>query len=495
MDAVAEKNREVGSAVSANRVFRIGEKDYEMKSIPTNLIRRFNAQPRKYFNKDELNSLSDSIALIGQIVPAIVREIEDPVCKFELIDGERRWLACKLAGCPLKAIVNKGEAIDFDTQFLISVAANFGRAEHTPMEIALAIETLKKSIDFLLLPQTEAIRRVAKIFAKSETWVSQYLSLLKLAPEVREMMAEELPKTKRINFSTAIQLANLPHEEQKIIARRIIDEKMPIYKIRFLVGNMLTKIGVDINLRRRRPSDEFSALKNFLKKNRIFLEMFFDGKVLSRIKRGDKEVRYTFSNGLRDIGSKINSLADILVMSETPASEAPIVADKMTDLSLVKRPLSVLTGGHLGGEQQLGVDDPEILQLIDQCETTNVEPFLPFRQRGQEIVADDCCLGGRDKVKVCSDVLTILNYDFYRRREQFATRCINKGKHTYVKYADDGKIEECFYGPVVLEKFFSENKVSSNNDYLKKRNEIKNERIKKFYPVNIAGYKKKFKMK
>ena len=64
-------------------------------AIPWELIRPFKGQPRKYFDREELENLADSIAEIGQQTPVWVRILEDdPVYEYELIDGERRYIAC-----------------------------------------------------------------------------------------------------------------------------------------------------------------------------------------------------------------------------------------------------------------------------------------------------------------------------------------------------------------------------------------------------------------
>jgi ParB family chromosome partitioning protein len=112
-------------------------------TIPRSRIRPFKNQPRTYFDKEELENLAASIKAFGQIVPVSVKKVSDsPDFDYELCDGQRRWHACEIAGkTMMKAILES--PTDEKEQFLISVLSNFGRAEHTVIEIAYACKTFR----------------------------------------------------------------------------------------------------------------------------------------------------------------------------------------------------------------------------------------------------------------------------------------------------------------------------------------------------------------
>src|SRR5207248_3150600 len=102
-------------------------------------VRPLAGQPRRYFDPVQLAALEKSIWKRGQLQPGLVRALQgDKKHDYELIDGQRRWHACSKLGVPFRAVVV--DTADAEDQFEMSIAANFQRADHTPMEIAAAIE-------------------------------------------------------------------------------------------------------------------------------------------------------------------------------------------------------------------------------------------------------------------------------------------------------------------------------------------------------------------
>jgi len=176
-------------------------------------IRPFAKQPRSYFDKSALQELAESIRQVGQVVPVLVRELPaGGRHTHELIDGQRRWHACQMAGTDISAIVM---AVESEAkQFLLSLAANFGRADHTPLEIVSAVARLRE--------HGMGIASIAKVFGKSTAWVSQYAKLNTLHPEVLARLGHCLPEDQRINVSTAIRLSALPQSMQPKLASEIV---------------------------------------------------------------------------------------------------------------------------------------------------------------------------------------------------------------------------------------------------------------------------------
>src|SRR3989344_5128740 len=112
------------------------EKAEQVLIISRDSIRPFPNQPRKYFNKAKLESLAKSISTVGQLVPIHVREVESnngSKIHYELIDGQRRWHACGIAGKTQMKVIVFSVASE-DEQFKLSLITNFGREGHDPVE-------------------------------------------------------------------------------------------------------------------------------------------------------------------------------------------------------------------------------------------------------------------------------------------------------------------------------------------------------------------------
>lgn len=177
-------------------------------------------QPRKYFKKAALASLARSIELVGQRTPIEVRRLPELECsaggagksgaiepRFEIIDGERRWRAHKLAGlATIKATIEEAELTDRQ-RHLLSTISNFHREGHTHIEISDAVNYQRE--------QGATVTELADNLARSETWVYQYLMLQRLAPILKDRMHPETDNDQLIRFSEAIVLASMDHDRQR----------------------------------------------------------------------------------------------------------------------------------------------------------------------------------------------------------------------------------------------------------------------------------------
>jgi ParB/RepB/Spo0J family partition protein len=184
--------------------------------IPVGRVRPMRGQPRVHFDRESIRLLAESIREAGQVVPAKVCEVRgDPDATHELIDGERRWTACKLAGvATLKAEVV--DEPDPERRYLLSVIANAAREGHTPTETARVCERLTR---------TMTAEAAARAMGRSVAYVYQHLSILKLHPDLRDAMEPAVPRDRRLLMTVACQLARLRHHEQrqawaKILAAR-----------------------------------------------------------------------------------------------------------------------------------------------------------------------------------------------------------------------------------------------------------------------------------
>jgi ParB family chromosome partitioning protein len=239
--------------------------------IPRTDISPFPNQPRKFFDPKALQELADSIKTHGQVVPVHVKELDgkdkDPAHrKFELVDGQRRWHACAMADQHMmKAIVDP--IVDEEDQYTNSIIANFDREPHTPLEVAQAVAHYRKN---------KTIPEIARIFSRSDTWVSLQLKLGRLDPKIFEMMSPTLPDELRLSFSAALLIADVPQERQMEVAQKIVGKRMKIDQARAYVRLFASGLGVKVGSKERSPKADYNVFKNFLDALRRDEAMFLD---------------------------------------------------------------------------------------------------------------------------------------------------------------------------------------------------------------------------
>ena len=180
-------------------------------------------QPRKKFDEDALLELSESIKMYGVLQPLLVSDKKD---YYEIVAGERRWRAAKMAGLKEIPVVIK----EFSDQEIveISLIENIQREDLNPVEEAMAY---KRLIDEFNLKQDEIAERVSK----SRTAVTNSLRLLKLDPRVQQMMVDEMISAGHARALLAISDV----EKQYSVAMRIFDEKLSVRETEKLVKTIL----------------------------------------------------------------------------------------------------------------------------------------------------------------------------------------------------------------------------------------------------------------
>lgn len=179
-------------------------------------------QPRKYFNEDALQELSDSIKQHGIVQPLVVSKKDD---YYEIIAGERRWRAAMMAGLKEVPVVIK----DYSPQEIMEVALieNIQREDLNPVEEARAYQNLIKEYN---LKQDEVAEKVSK----SRTAITNSLRLLKLDDKVLDMLVDE-----KISSGHARTLLGLTDSEQQYtIALRVFDEKLSVRETEKLVKSI-----------------------------------------------------------------------------------------------------------------------------------------------------------------------------------------------------------------------------------------------------------------
>ena len=162
----------------------IGDTSSQPKSNKTSIssIVRNKYQPRKNFKKESLEELTNSIKERGIIQPIVVRKSEDNKSKFEIIAGERRWIAAQNAGLHEVPIIEV-EADDLRS-LEFAIVENVQRTDLNPIEEALGY---KRLIDEFSYDQ----EKVAKFIGKSRTHVTNCLRLLSLPKEVIDILKQD----------------------------------------------------------------------------------------------------------------------------------------------------------------------------------------------------------------------------------------------------------------------------------------------------------------
>ena len=180
-------------------------------------------QPRKSFDEDALQELADSIKQFGILQPLIVKKKDD---YYEIVAGERRWRAAKIAGLKEVPVILK----EFNEQEIveISLIENIQRENLNPIEEAVAFKRLMEDFS---LKQDEIAERVSK----SRTAVTNSMRLLKLDKRVQQMVVDEM-----ISTGHARALLSLENDElQYTVAQKIFDEKLSVRETEKLVNSIL----------------------------------------------------------------------------------------------------------------------------------------------------------------------------------------------------------------------------------------------------------------
>ncbi len=219
--AAKTKNEEVkaeGTPAQGN-----GEQEKGKETIvKITMVEPNRKQPRKTFDEDALQELSDSIKQFGVIQPILVQDRKD---HYEIIAGERRWRAAKLAGLKEVPVIIR----DYTEREImeISLIENIQREDLNPIEEALAYKRLLTEFN---LKQDEVAERVSK----SRAAVTNSIRLLKLTDKVQQMVVEDMLSTGHARALLAIENP----DEQYTVAQKIFDEKLSVREVEKLVKNL-----------------------------------------------------------------------------------------------------------------------------------------------------------------------------------------------------------------------------------------------------------------
>ncbi|SHL82896.1 chromosome partitioning protein, ParB family [Anaerocolumna jejuensis DSM 15929] len=196
--------------------------------IPINEIEPNKKQPRKHFDEDSLQELADSIKQHGVIQPLIVQKKDK---YFEIIAGERRWRAAKLAGLKMVPVIVK----NYSSQEIVEIALieNIQREDLNPIEEALAYQNLIKEFN---LKQDEVAEKVSK----SRTAITNTMRLLKLDSRVQQMLIDDMISGGHARALLAIEDEELQYQ----VAMRVFDGKLSVRETEKLVKKIIKEAEV-----------------------------------------------------------------------------------------------------------------------------------------------------------------------------------------------------------------------------------------------------------
>lgn len=219
------KGKGLGRGIDAlfQDIEEVDVKKEEVLDLPLNELRPNPYQPRKTFDEQSLKELANSIERSGVFQPIIVRRSQ--IKGYEIIAGERRFRASKLAGkTNIPAIIR-----DFDEEMMMQIAVleNLQREDLNPLEEAEAYDMLMKNLKL-----TQA--QVAERLGKSRPYIANYLRLLSLPKLVKEMVQEE-----RLSMGQARTLLGLKDKSNLLkLANRCVKENLTVRQLEKIVSEM-----------------------------------------------------------------------------------------------------------------------------------------------------------------------------------------------------------------------------------------------------------------
>jgi ParB family chromosome partitioning protein len=227
------KEKRLGRGLSALFESEIEEDQVQEKPLKGEMIENISVdqlnpgqyQPRKRFDEESLQELADSIIEQGLMQPIIVRKSEN---NFEIIAGERRWRAAKLAKVDTIPVIVRD--INDRTASIIALIENMQRVDLSAIEEA---DGIKKMIDEFGMTHEEASDAVGK----SRSAVSNLLRLLQLTDFVKDKL-----NLGDIDMGHARALISLSADQQNMVCQKIINEKLSVRKVEELIQYGITKV-------------------------------------------------------------------------------------------------------------------------------------------------------------------------------------------------------------------------------------------------------------
>ncbi|MCX6089779.1 MAG: ParB/RepB/Spo0J family partition protein [Candidatus Atribacteria bacterium] len=216
-----------------------------IQEVNVELLKSNPFQPRIHMDEGSLQDLADSIKIYGILQPVIVRRQGDG---YEIIAGERRWRAAKIAGLSTLPVIV--EDIDEQKRLEVALIENLQREDLNVLDLAKGIRTLMNGFE---LTQEEVSQRLGK---KRPT-VANILRLLELPPEIQVLLEEE-----KISFGHARSLLGLDEREKQIhVAEKIVHDNLTVRDVEKLIREMIDFPQMNIVETKENPLLEKKAVK------------------------------------------------------------------------------------------------------------------------------------------------------------------------------------------------------------------------------------------
>ena len=256
-------------------------------TLPINEIEPNPNQPRNQFDEDSLQELADSIEQYGVLQPHLVKKKDG---YYEIIAGERRWRAAKMAGVEEVPVIVR----DFDENEIVEIALieNIQREDLSPIEEAMAYQRLMKEYH---LKQDQIAEKVSK----SRAAITNSLRLLKLDPRVQNMLEEEMISTGHARALLAIHDGDMQYE----IAVKVFDEKLSVRDIEKMVK--------ELNRPKKEKKKEETEYQFLYKDLEESMKQILGSKVSIKNKKNNKgkiEIEYYSRDELERIVDMIKSI-------------------------------------------------------------------------------------------------------------------------------------------------------------------------------------------
>ncbi|MCD6045844.1 MAG: chromosome partitioning protein ParB, partial [Gammaproteobacteria bacterium] len=216
----------LSSALTVEKVEKtesaISTVETHLQELAITAIEKGQFQPRREINDESIEELAASIRTHGILQPILVRPIAEH--RYEIIAGERRFLAAQLAGLSQVPVVIK--TIDDQSTMALALIENMQRENLSPLDEALAIERL---IDDCQLTHDDA----AHLLGKSRAQISNLLRLLNLEPQVKQWVAE-----KKLELGHAKVLLALNGRQQLQAAEKVMTQNLTVRQTEALVAQI-----------------------------------------------------------------------------------------------------------------------------------------------------------------------------------------------------------------------------------------------------------------
>ena len=253
------------------------------RRIAIDLIDPNPMQPRRVFQPDTLHQLAQSILQNGIIQPLVLRPSGE---RFQLVAGERRWRAARIAG--LKEVPAVVQQVPDDRLLEITLIENVQREDLNPIELAVAFDRMARELS---LSHEEIGQRTGK----DRSTIANSIRLLQLPPDVQQLVAE-----RRLSPGHARCLVSLPSEEmQRNLAEKIVAQGLSVRQVERITKRLMEP---------REPSEDVEELDPNVKAAIAELERVLGTKVRiveKNAQRGRIEIEYFSSDDLDRIYSVI----------------------------------------------------------------------------------------------------------------------------------------------------------------------------------------------